>query len=357
MLSTTTTTVTEECAQSHAIPESLVNKLDPEWVKLWNDHGRYQQRADEVSIEEYRKDPAAYSFTYPTWPGPDVHDVQDVQVPVTKPEGRIPVRVYTPKGHGPFPVHFNMHGGGWVLGGLKSEAAWCRSVCDRVGIKVVDIDYRMAPEFVFPAAIHDCWDTVKCFRANAAKFNIMPASISIGGLSAGGHMTAVMSHMARDEGVDLKLALMVVPSTDLRWSIASEPLRSEVASRYPSISLVENNPWGPRGRMSWFMDYWVPEQLGVRQAAVNDWMASPMLAENFTSLARTHIVTAEYDLSRDESHVYGDKLREHGNEVTMKCYQGMPHAFGHYNHPERGMRKSREYVDDTCEMIRSAHGL
>lgn len=99
--------------------------------------------------------------------------------------------------------------------------------------------------------------------------------------------------------------------------------------------------------------------IGVRKAAIDDWRASPILASNFERLPPTHIVTAEFDLSRDESHAYGEILKKHGNDdkVTMKCYAGMPHAFGHYNHPDRGLAKSREYVDDTCEVIRSAHAV
>lgn len=187
-------------------------------------------------------------------------------------------------------------------------------------------------------------------------------------------MSAVMSHMARDEGIVLKLALMVVPSVDIRWVIAEEPLKSKVAARYPSLALVENNPWGPKSRMDWFMDYWIPKEksgtcadrnaneceltaIGVRESAASDWRASPILQTNFKDLPRTHIITAEYDLSRDESHTYGDLIKKHGNEVTMKCYPGMPHAFGHYNHPERGLTQSHQYIDDTCEVIRSAHGL
>jgi acetyl esterase/lipase len=170
-------------------------------------------------------------------------------------------------------------------------------------------------------------------------------------------MSAVMSHIARDEGVNLKLALLVVPSTDIRWAIGEPSDQSAIAQLYPSIALVEKNPWGPRSRMNWFMDYWIPDQPGFRKAVMGDWMASPMLAPNFQSLPRTHIVTAEFDLSRDESHQYGEKMLEHGNTVTMKCYAGVPHAFGHYNHPERGLRKSHEYVEDTCNIIRAAHSL
>lgn len=86
-------------------------------------------------------------------------------------------------------------------------------------------------------------------------------------------------------------------------------------------------------------------------------MASPILAKSFEGMPRTHIVTAEYDLSRDESHQYGELLIASGNDVTMKCYPGMPHAFGHYNHPDKGLKQSHEYIQDTSNVIREAHGL
>jgi len=149
------------CVASHSIPAEWIPHLDSEWVSLWNDHGRHQYRADEVSVPKYRENPKAYSFTYAAWSGPKVFQEEEFDVPVTKPSGTVRVRVYTPEGPGPFPVHLNYHGGGWVLGGLESEAAWCRSICNNVNIKVIDVDYRMAPEFLFPTAIYDSWDVVK----------------------------------------------------------------------------------------------------------------------------------------------------------------------------------------------------
>jgi hypothetical protein len=115
------------------VPEKYVLGLDPEFLKLWDDHGAYTTRADERPVEEYRKNPASLSFTYPTWTGrlgifmeggkietdqvstgPEVFDVRDWQVPVSEPDGQITVRVYTPEGPGPFPVHVNTHGGNVV---------------------------------------------------------------------------------------------------------------------------------------------------------------------------------------------------------------------------------------------------
>ncbi|KAJ5767051.1 Alpha/beta hydrolase fold-3 [Penicillium nucicola] len=180
-----------------SIPKSLLTGLDPEWVSLWERHGSSMVRADELSLEEFRKDPAAYSFTFPTCPGyrwrihthrnlgPPVFHVEDLEIPVSNPAGNIMIRVYTPAGPGPFPVHLNFHGGmhnhievkttvlntksrlcitnsgGWVLGNLNSEAAWCRHMCNKAQIKIVDVDYRLAPEFPYPTSIYDSWDAVK----------------------------------------------------------------------------------------------------------------------------------------------------------------------------------------------------
>jgi len=120
------------------------------------------------------------------------------------------------------------------------------------------VDYRLAPEFVFPAAIYDSWDALQWVISHAADLNVDASSVSIGGLSAGGHMSAVLSHMARDAGVELRLALLVVPSTDFRWLIAEEPVRSAVAELYPSTALYKDAPWGGLRREQWFLDYWIP---------------------------------------------------------------------------------------------------
>lgn len=80
-----------------------------------------------------------------------------------------------------------------------------------------------------------------------------------------------------------------------------------------------------------------------------------MIAPNFKDLPRAHIITAEFDLERDEGEEYGLKMLAAGNQVTMKRYQGVPHAFAHYNHPQRGLAKSFEYIEDTAELLRSTH--
>ncbi|KAG6982655.1 Arylesterase [Fusarium oxysporum f. sp. conglutinans] len=87
----------------------------------------------------------------------------------------------------------------------------------------------------------------------------------------------------------------------------------------------------------------------------NEWILTPVIASNFKNLPRAHIVTAEFDLERDEGEYYGKLLKDGGNEVTVKRYEGCPHAFAHYNHPESGLAKSFEFIEDTAELLRYVH--
>ncbi|KAK4073048.1 hypothetical protein Purlil1_13175 [Purpureocillium lilacinum] len=302
-MSTTTTTAAAPVAVSEETPISKATKrlavsedeyqgLDPEWRSLWNEHGSSMVRADEVTIEEYRLDPAKYSFSYPTYPGPEVFHVEDRRIPVTRPAG------------------------GWVLGGLKSEAAWCRHMCNKSNVKVIDVDYRMGPEFRFPTAIYDCWDAA---IENADALNVDPKSVSFGGLSAGGHMSAVLAHFARDENIDIKLHLMIVPATDMRYCSTKIKALTPDNCPYESARLFADLPWGPLGREQWFLKYWLGDDADEQERILNEeWIMTPVLAPRLSGLPPAHIVTAEFDLERDEGEAYGRMLQQAGNQVTMK---------------------------------------
>lgn len=190
-------------------------------------------------------------------------------------------------------------------------------------------------------------------------------------------MTAVMAHFARDEGIDLKLQLIIVPATDMRYCLRTREL-NETTCPYESVLLYHDAPWGPLGREQWFLKYWLGDDDGKSSFSLfplvisfmyilmlfpatqeriltKEWICTPVLAPSFKNLAKAHIITAEFDLERDEGEYYGQLMQRAGNEVTMKRYPGVPHAFGHFNHPERGLSQSFVYIEDTSRILRQVH--
>ena len=107
-----------------------------------------------------------------------------------------------------------------MIGSLKSDEPWCRQACQKLGMIIVDVDYRLAPEFPFPTQIWDSWSALKWTFQNAGQLGIDESRVSVGGLSAGGHLSAVLALLARDEpGMpSLKLQMLVVPSVDSRYT-------------------------------------------------------------------------------------------------------------------------------------------
>lgn len=225
------------------------------------------------------------------------------------PAGAIPVRVYTPSGSGPFPVLVYIHGGGWVICDLDTHDAACRSLTNRAGCVTVSVDYRLAPEHKFPAAVEDSYAATLWVAEHAAEFNGDPARVAVGGDSAGGNLAAVVALMARDRGKpNLCFQLLVYPATD--GSLSTESMRA-------------------------FKEYFLTPEL-VRyfwhhymrsDADRKDPLASPAMAGNFKGLAPALIITAEFDPLRDEGEAYAEKLRAAGVPVTVTRYNGMIHGF------------------------------
>ena len=167
-------------------------------------------------------------------------------------------------------------------------------------------------------------------------------------------MSAVLAHFARDENLPIKLHLMAVPAIDMRYCF--EKHLDESNCPYESARLFQFAPWSPMSRETWYLDNWLPTDAKERQEALDSWIMTPMIAPDLRNLGRAHVVTAEFDLARDEAELYAQRLGEAGNnEVTVKRYAGMPHAFGYYVSRERGLEKAREYWNDCVEVIGRAH--
>ncbi|MCF8565044.1 alpha/beta hydrolase [Alicyclobacillus tolerans] len=238
----------------------------------------------------------------------EVGKVENTAVP--GPLGDIPVRIYTPKGEGPFPALVYYHGGGWVIGDLDAVDVPCRMLTNRANCVVVSVDYRMAPENKFPAAAEDCYAATKWVAENAASIQVDPERVAIGGDSAGGNLTAVVALMARDRGgPSLVYQMLIYPVTN---------------RDYETVSYRDNGDgyFLTKDSMVWFWNHYLREE----QDAVNPY-ASPLLADDLSGLPPALVLTAEYDPLRDEGEAYAQRLEAAGIEVEATRYNGMIHGF------------------------------
>jgi acetyl esterase len=233
-----------------------------------------------------------------------VGTIQDLRVP--GPAGEIPIRIYTPQGTGPFPGLVYFHGGGWVLCDLDTHNVVCRAIARRASAVVVAVDYRLAPEHKFPAAVEDASAATRWVSENAARLNVDPRRIAVGGDSAGGNLAAAVA--LRTPG--LSLQVLVYPVTDLS-SFDKDSYR-EFAEGYHLT----------RSEMEWFRR----EYLATPGQAL-DPDASPLLVPDLSGAPPALVITAECDVLRDEGEAYAERLRQAGVPVTLTRYPGMIHPF------------------------------
>jgi acetyl esterase len=223
------------------------------------------------------------------------------------------VRLYRPKGAGSttaLPVLVYYHGGGWVIGDLETHDVLCRQITAAAGIAVVAVDYRLAPEHKFPAAIDDAWAATRWVVKQAARLGIDPSRLAVGGDSAGGNLAAVVALMARDAGDPaIQLQMLNYPVTDL-------------AAEAPSYAEFADGFMLTRDSMRWFVDHYLESK-----SEASDWRASPLRAPSLAGVAPALVVTAGFDPLRDEGDAYARKLRAAGVRVDHICYGGMVHGF------------------------------
>jgi acetyl esterase len=222
------------------------------------------------------------------------------------PACEIPVRLYTPPGgSAPRPLVVFYHGGGWVIGDLRTHDGVCRDLAAGTGAAVLAIDYRLAPEHPFPAPIDDAWAALQWAHANATTLGADPGRLAVAGDSAGGNLAAVMALMARDAGLPLRLQLLVYPATDF-------------SERRPSVNENGEGYLLTEQSMKWFEGQYAPDP--------KDWRASPMRAADHRGVAAAMVLTCEFDPLRDEGNDYAAKLAAAGVQVTNRCYPGLIHG-------------------------------
>ncbi|GIU84886.1 MAG: acetylhydrolase [Acidimicrobiales bacterium] len=282
-------------------------RVDPQLRPLVEVISRQERRAEEMDPQTLRAELKAITALLGE-PEP-VAEVHDFTLP--GPAAALGARLYRP-GHAPNPspclVWF--HGGGWTIGDLDTHDHLCRELANLSGCAVLSVDYRLAPEHPFPAAVEDCDAALSEAHARAPELGLDPRRMGVGGDSAGGNLAAVCSLLARDRGdPPLRFQLLVYPVTVL-------------GDRFPSRTEYARGCILTREHMRFFEQCYLQ---GHRPAA--DWRASPLDAPDLSGLPETHLVLAELDPLRDEGRAYAEALAAAGCEVTVDEVSGVPHLF------------------------------
>lgn len=226
------------------------------------------------------------------------------------PAGPIAIRVYRPVPKETLPALIYFHGGGFVICSLDTHDRECRNLANASGCAVISVDYRLAPEHKYPAAVEDAYAATRYVAEHAAEFGVDPQRIAVGGDSAGGNLATVVAALSRDRGGPfLKYQLLIYPLVDF-------------ADNSPSMQQYAKDYFLTRESMDWFTDCYLPSRETMRESS-----ASPLNADDVRGLPPAMILTAEYDPLRDQGETYARKLQSAGVPVELKRYDGMIHAF------------------------------
>ena len=232
----------------------------------------------------------------------EVFEIRDVSA------GGVPSRLYRPNADKNLGLLVFYHGGGWVIGGLDSHDSVCRSLANRMGHAVLSVDYRLAPEHRYPAAVEDAMCSLRWAYENAAELGINPDRIAVGGDSAGGNLAAIVS---QQRPVPIVFQMLIYPATDLTASFPSH---------------VENagGPVLTKQAMEWFTNHYIPSEADRKNPLASPHFAPDSLLQGAPPAL---IITAELDPLRDEGEEYGRRLIANGVTASVVRYNGMFHSF------------------------------
>lgn len=259
--------------------------------------------------------------------GPSVKSVEDVWL-----DDKLPLRVYRPAGQPddcqlPAVVYF--HGGGWVLGSIASHDALCRKIANAAKRIVISVDYRLAPEAPYPAAFDDCDSATRWIVKHALELGIDPARIAVAGDSAGGNLAAAVAlHTAVENGPILDAAVLIYPVIEANFETKSY------------LDYAQDHGL-TRQTMRWFWQQYVGENVSAKHAS--------LMHRSLESMPAALVLTAEYDVLRDEGEQFAELLQQASRPVQLKRYAGMLHGFVHYGgfFPQH----AAEAIDDIANFL------
>jgi acetyl esterase len=252
------------------------------------------------------------------------------------PAGDIALRVYTPVAAGgePLPVLIFFHGGGFIIGDLDTHDGLCRMFANEGGYRVIAVDYRLAPEHPFPAAVEDAFAAVCWIEANAPALGVDANRIAVGGDSAGGNLSAVIAQLAKEKGAPkIAFQLLMFPATQIGQETAS--------MREFSVGYFLD-----RQTMDWFYAQYAP--AGTDKT---DLRLSPLHAPDLSGLPPAYVLLGGFDPLHDEGLQYAQKLRAAGVEVEVADYKGMVHTF---TYMQTLLPQAREAVTAAAIAVRDA---
>jgi len=252
-----------------------------------------------------------------------VASIADIRIPASS--GGLPARIYTPETTGSLAIVL-YHGGGWVLGDLDMVDTLATRLANAAAAVVVSVDYRLAPEHRFPAAVDDAEEAYAWIAAHRAELGIGGAGLVVAGDSAGGNLAAVVAASTRDPWARPVGQVLFYPVTDHDFDRAS--YRENAEGYYLSAA-----------GMRFFWDAYVPDP-----SAREDPRVSPLRASSFAHLPPSLVVTAEYDPLRDEGVAYAERLAADGVPVEAYTYPGQIHSFV----------TRIGFIDDAADAVRRA---
>ncbi len=307
--------------------------LDPQIIDFLNLLAEMNVPPFESMTPSEARELAIEGFKGITFPREKLSCVENFEIP--GPDREIRVRVYYPSGNKPFPVLMYFHGGGWVLDSLDTHDHVCRALCGGAGCIVVSVDYRLAPENKFPAAVSDCYQATRWVSENSDALEVDPSKIALGGDSAGANLAIAVSTTARDIGKPrISFQLLVCPVTDLS-SFDRDSYKRYADGYFLTL-----------GQMKWFKELYLESPDDVYDPKV-----SPLLARDLGGLPASLIITSEFDPLRDEGEKYAQRPQSQGIPVQCSRYNGMIHDFflllGLVD-------RARYAMDEACNSLRGA---
>lgn len=235
--------------------------------------------------------------------------VEDRTIPTA--DGPLPVRIYTPDAPVPLPVLVWFHAGGWTVGNVETGDALCRTLARGAGCLVVSVEYRLAPEHPFPAALHDAEGAIRWLAAHVGEWGGDGTRLAVGGESAGANLATVAAMRLRDAGdAPLVAQLLAYPVTDYH------------RPGTPSYTAYADGYFLTRASMEWFWANYLPDGVSPTDPHV-----APLRAGDVAGLPPAVVITAEYDPLRDEGEAYAERLRAAGVPTLLRRYSGMIHCF------------------------------